>query len=204
MPESPFDVSTLHSYAHLLDKECAYRLAVISPTASGVVEAAGSWLFDRAKGGWRIGLFVIDPVESADAAALRILGVDKVEPLSALKPTDIESASAIAVDSTTLDGAPMLAKRLHALALRRATEILMWGPAPAHWAELCEVVRYLNPSTASRAFKARALTVSGSTAGDDGTAETFHRVTAVSLRYGSDLLAADSTTAASPGSRANP
>jgi hypothetical protein len=179
-----------------LDKECAYRLAVISPTASGVVEAAGSWLFDRAKGGWRIGLFVIDPVEPADAAALQILGVDKVEPLSALKPADIESASAIAVDSTVLDDATMFAKGLHALALRRATEILMWGSAPAHWTELCEDVRYPNPSTASRAFKARALTVSGATAGDDGTTETFHRVTAVSLRYESDLHAADSTTAA--------
>lgn len=204
MPESPFKASTLHSSANLLDKGCAYRLAVISPTASGVVAAAGSWLFDRAKGGWRIGLFVIDPVEPADEAALRILGVDTVEPLSALKPADIESASAIAVDSTILDGATMLAKRLHALALCRATEILMWGPAPAHWTKVCEDVRYLNPSTASRAFKARALTVSGAKAGDDGTVETFHRVTAVFLRYGSDLHAADSTTAASPGSRANP
>jgi len=100
MPESPFKALTLHSYAHLLDKGFAYRLAVISPTVSGVVTAAGSWLFDRAKGGWRIGLFVIDPVEPADAAALRILGVDKVEPLSARKLDDIESASAIAVDST--------------------------------------------------------------------------------------------------------
>lgn len=199
MPESPFKTSTPHSYAHLVDKGCAYRLAVISPTASGVVAAAGSWLFDRAKGGWRIGLFVIDPVEPADAAALQILGVDTVEPLSALEPTDIESASAIAVESTILDGATMLAKRLHALALRRATEILMWGPAPAHWTKLCEDVRCPNPSTASRAFKACALTVSGATAGDDGTAETFHRVTAVSLRYDSDLHAADCTTAASPG-----
>jgi len=196
MPESPFKALTLHSYAHLLDKGFAYRLAVISPTVSGVVTAAGSWLFDRAKGGWRIGLFVIDPVEPADAAALRILGVDKVEPLSARKLDDIESASAIAVDSTVLNDATMLAKGLHALALRRTTEILMWGPAPAHWTELCEDVRYPNPSTASRAFKARALTVFGETAGDDGTAETFHRVTAVSLRYESDLHAADSTTAA--------
>jgi hypothetical protein len=58
MPESSFKASTLHSYAPLLDKGFAYRLAVISPTASGVVAAAGSWLFDRAKSGWRIGLFL--------------------------------------------------------------------------------------------------------------------------------------------------
>jgi len=170
----------------------AYRLIAVAPCVSEVVSAAGGWLFDRARSGWRIHVFTVDPVTAADTTSLEILGVETVAPLSALTSQELLCAAALAIDGEILGGGPLLAQRVYALVQHGATEVVVWGAMPARLKKQCVEVRQTSFSKASRVFKARALSVVGGTASADSVPdEIFGRVASPILRYHSDLRVAD-------------
>ncbi len=173
------------------DNDIAYRLVAIAPTVRDVVEAAGGWLFDRAKCGWKVETFIVDPITSADAVPLKILGVETVAPLSASSLEVVHRAAALAVCGGMLEGTTMLSKRVQALLQHTAAEVVVWGSAPARLQQQSEEVRHAPFSAASRVFKARALMAAGfAVAGSLESSETFFRIVPPTLRYRSDLVPA--------------
>ena len=174
-----------------LDNGLAYRLVAIAPTAGDIVEAAGGWLFDRAKCGWKVEAFIVDPITSADSVSLQILGVEKAAPLSASSLENLHRAAALAICGRTLEGTTMLSKRVHALIQRCASEVVVWGSTPARLLQQSEEVRHVPFSAASRAFKARALMAAGNAVASSlESSETFRRIVPPTLRYRSDLVPA--------------
>jgi len=178
------------------DYNLAYRLIAIAPCVSDVVSAAGGWLFDRARSGWRIHVFTVNPVTPADAMALEILGVESVAPLGMLTSEELQRVAALAIDGEILGGGAIFAQRVHALVQHGATEVVVWGAVPARLKRQCVEVRQTSFSKASRVFKARALSVVGVPARADSLPdEIFGRVASPILRYHSDLRVADNRQA---------
>jgi hypothetical protein len=173
------------------DNGIAYRLVAIAPTVRDVVEAAGGWVFDRAKCGWKVETFIVDPITSADAVSLKILGVERVAPLTASSLEVVHRAAALAICGGMLEGATMLSKRVQALLQHSATEVVVWGSAPAWLLQQSEEVRHAPFGAASRAFKARALMAAGfAVAISPEPSETFLRIVPPTLGYRSDLVPA--------------
>jgi hypothetical protein len=169
----------------------AYRLVAIAPTVRDVVEAAGGWLFDRARCGWKVETVIVDAITSADALSLKILGVERVAPLRASSLEILHRAAALAICGGMLEGTTMLSKRVQALLQHSATEVVVWGSAPARLQQQSEEVRHAPFSAASRVFKARALMAGGfAVAGSLEPSETFFRIVPPTLRYRSDLVPA--------------
>jgi hypothetical protein len=186
MPTPPASLPTHSGLIHWPDMDLPYRVAVVAASIDDAVSSVGAWLFDRAKGGWKVRVFVADP---KDPLPLQILGVDTVEPITELRSADLQRSTALAIRGEVLTSNAMLAQRVYAPVLRQGKEVLIWGEPPEKMRHECEMVWYASPSSAASAFKKRALAAAGINASGDPTPETFHWAVRSTLRYSTDLSA---------------
>lgn len=131
-----------------------YRLDVIAPTVVDAVRFVGGWLFDRAKGGWDVSVFVADADE---ARPLRILGAE-VGDLDWRLEGPRRSPAALSV-AAELYATDERVRQVVCSALRsRAPEITVWGAGPSLDLSRKTVVTHHGLSAAARTYKAHALT----------------------------------------------
>jgi hypothetical protein len=143
-----------------------YDLAVLAADETDVVRAAGGWLCDRARAGWRVTVWLpsADPAHPA-VAALTVLGVraqTMESPAEALRAT---RTAAVALDAGVLAD-----PQCRAEVLRRAddagTEVTVWGNAAALGTDVRFHPVQHRLSAAARAFKQRAVSGLGEQAPD--------------------------------------
>ena len=146
---------------HLVDltEPGPLRLDVLAVNAADVVSSAGGWLFNRARAGWTVTVFL---TEHHDACALQILGAH-TSPLASL-PHVAPSGTTPHVLAAASDviGTDRRARAGVANALRFTGErIVMWGdPLPTD--PQCRVKNYQHRLTdAAMAFKAHASRAAG-------------------------------------------
>ena len=161
------------------DNLLSYDLLVLADDVEAVVGAAGGWLCDRVRAGWRV--TVLAPTE-LDPRPLTVLGLESAaeDTLIALPPG--RRTTALAVDAR-------LAARHQAtrdMVLRAVddayTEVTIWGDSALFAADRRFRRVHHRLSAAARAFKGSALRICG-TAAADLTVETFH---SAALWYPSD------------------
>ncbi|WP_174523794.1 MULTISPECIES: hypothetical protein [Mycobacteriaceae] len=100
-----------------------YRLDVAARTPVDAVERVGGWLFDRARAGWDVTVFVAEP---GDPRPLWILGVEMGDLEKALElPHRLPAALSVAAELYTID--PRLRDVVRTTLSRRTPEITVWG-----------------------------------------------------------------------------
>jgi hypothetical protein len=165
------------------DSLLSYDLLVLADDVESVVGAAGGWLCDRVRAGWRV--TVLAPTE-LDPRPLTILGLGTAaaDTLIALPPG--RRPTALAVDAR-------LAARHEAtrdMVLRAVddtrTEVTMWGASSLFATDRRFRRVHHRLSAAARAFKSSALRSCGAPAADL-RAEAFHSAALWYPSDGSDL-----------------
>ncbi|MGW0180412.1 hypothetical protein [Nocardia sp. NPDC003345] len=136
-----------------------YRLDIVAHSVRDAVEHAGGWLFDRAVAGWEVSVLVTEP---ADDRPLRILGARMLNLRTVLDSGGSNrQPHALAVATGVLERDARMSKGLHAALNDGGLQVVGWGEgwpkAPGYRVD--PVVHRL--SAAARAFKAQALTATG-------------------------------------------
>lgn len=147
-----------------------YDLAVVAADVTGTVCAAGGWLCDRVRAGWDVTVYV--PAGS-DPRPLAILGVatEVVESVSeALRRV---SPAALAMDVDTLIADAAVGAHVRFAVERGATEVTLWGAAPAAGLDHRVTRVQHRLSAAAEAFKAQALMAGAQSAESVSAAEEF-------------------------------
>lgn len=146
-----------------------YNLTVIANDVESVVAAAGGWLCDRMRAGWRVTARV---PAGHDVHALTILGV-RAEPVeSVVDALRGLSTVAIAVDARILRHDERVRRELLRLVDDERAEVTLWGESTLFESD-ARFQRVRHPlSVAARAYKSRALRATGQTQ-DDGAVEEF-------------------------------
>jgi hypothetical protein len=174
-------IGVRHSAAGLLE----YDLTVVGRDALDVVGAAGGWLCDRVRAGWRVSAVLTDGV---DDGPLQVLGVRSVtaeaDPVVLVR----SNPAALAVSAELLEADPVLRAEVLRVAERGNTEFTVWG----RWQ-----VGRMSPtrhvlSGAARAFKLQALAMAGYSLGTSCSAtdsvEEFHSCALWYPPAGPDLM----------------
>jgi hypothetical protein len=147
-----------------------YDLAVVATDVTDTVRAAGGWLCDRVRAGWDVTVYV--PAGS-DPRALAILGVTArvVDSVSSALRESSAAALAMHVDTLTADAA--LGAHVRFAVERGATEVTLWGTAPAAGLDhrVARVEHRL--SAAAEAFKRQALAAGAQSTQSASQAEEF-------------------------------
>ena len=152
------------------DGECLrYRLDVVAASTADVVQSAGGWLYDRVMAGWEVTVLL---PRSCDTRALRILGVQALNPEAALDLRDSTSQSlAVSAAAFTAD-ASVREKVLESLG-GRLTEVALWGDGwPLAVSRAMTQAQHVL-SMAARRFKGYALTAAGIRCDSVDPAETL-------------------------------
>ncbi len=167
-----------------LDPVTCCSLTVVCVDVASTVRAAGGWLFDRARAGWRVTAWA--PAGS-DVTPLRILGVETTFFFEAeLEPSLFTPMPAsLAVAAELLTSSSPLNARAQALS-RRGMEVVVWGDEAFTSGQTFEQARH-RLSAAASAFKARALRSASSVATED-SAELFRTCGSwYAIEHGVDL-----------------
>lgn len=132
------------------------RVDVLAVGVADVVVSAGGWLFDRARSGWAVTVFL--PTEE-DVRPLHILGI-KAFPLQRFSdelPRSTGRPHTVAASSAVVDG-DRRARANVSLALRRAPgRVIVWGdPRPGNLGNRFGALDH-QLSVAAVAFKKQAL-----------------------------------------------
>lgn len=174
-------VGVRHSVAGLLE----YDLTVIGRDAVDVVCAAGGWLCDRVRAGWRVSVLL---TEAADSRPFQVLGARGMaadtDPVSLVR----SSPAALAISADLLEVDQVLRAEIQRLAERGSAELTVWGQWPRGvLAGRVSPTRH-RPSAAARAFKSHALAAAGSSSTATDSAEEFHSCALWYPPDGSDLV----------------
>ncbi|MBI3226255.1 MAG: hypothetical protein HYZ39_14480 [Mycolicibacterium cosmeticum] len=163
----------------------SYELSVIAAEPLDAVRAAGGWMCDRVRAGWKVNVLV---PQRFDPRPLGILGVRAY----ALE-TDLElltaDPAALAVSAQAWDLDARMRRNVVRAVERRAIEVSVWGARPPEVAGRVEpVVHRLSP--AARAFKAQALIAAGDDPAAGTASEEFHSCALWYPLDGPDLISA--------------
>ena len=154
-----------------------HRLTVLAASPADVVQLAGGWLFDQARAGWDVNVWVAG---AEDRRPLTILGAGAISGDRDAVLSDVAADGAVAITAELL--------RLHAgvrawvlgAAKRPGAKITVLGEWPAALGGPIDPVHH-QCSVAAQAFKARAMAAAGSV--DEATAgEKLFEVSANVLR----------------------
>lgn len=131
-----------------------HQLTVLAASIADVVGRAGGWLFDQARAGWSVDVWVL---ERRDPRPLRILGVGHLDGASDTVLRDIPRNGALAVSAELLRVEARVCDQVLESARRGVAEVTVWG---SEWP--VELGGPTDPgehrlSVAARAFKASAL-----------------------------------------------
>jgi hypothetical protein len=127
-------------------------VTVIAHDVGDVVRAAGGWMLDRVRAGWRVRVVVPD---GSDIHPLQILGVKAryaAEPLNARWLRDVPATVATAAE--TFD--QPIGAQIDALQRNYDIEVAVWGDGEIRSALPFDDVRH-RLSSAAASFKVRAL-----------------------------------------------
>jgi hypothetical protein len=150
-----------------------------------VVRAAGGWLCDRVRAGWRVSAVLTG---ASDARPFQVLGVRAMpvgtDPLVLVR----SGPAALAISADVLDADQALRAEVLRVVERGGTELTVWG----QW-ESGVLAGRVAPtrhqlSGAARAFKTQALTVAGSNCAATDSVEEFHSCALWYPPEGSDLM----------------
>lgn len=167
-------------------------LTALCVDVASTVRAAGGWLFDRVRAGWRV--TALAPLGS-DAAPLRILGAETMFFPAGLDPSSFQAQlepslftpmpASLAVAAELLGSSAALNTRVQALA-RRGMEVVVWGDDGFPSDESFDRARH-RLSPAASAFKDRALRAASSVGPQDSTELFRTRGSWYALEHGVDL-----------------
>ncbi|MDY6995513.1 MAG: hypothetical protein SW019_02885 [Actinomycetota bacterium] len=148
----------------------AYDLAVLAVDVEAVVAAAGGWLCDRVRAGWRVTVHTPGP---ADAGPLIILGVRTADGATAIDLLSRQRPAALAIDARLIAGDDPTRRVMLSAVDSARTEVTVWGETAlvAGDRRFSKVSHRL--SSAAAAFKDRALASCGTPIPDRRT-EEFH------------------------------
>lgn len=131
-----------------------YALTLVTDDVGEAVSAAGGWMIDRVRAGWRIEA-VVPPY--CDAKPLEILGVSATHLDTGSDPSWFTSRpAALAVGIGVLAPANPIRTQVQALMRDPGIEITIWGDGEFTSGRNFEAVRY-QLSQAAQAFKAHAM-----------------------------------------------
>lgn len=137
------------------DPHLRYHLDVIALDVTGLVQAAGGWLYHRASTGWDVNVMV--PGDQ-NLRPLQILGVrtaDLETGLSAATGDVAGHGLAVVADAFVAD--PRIRQRVQSALRRSVTEVVLWGESwPVTVNHRLGAVRHVL-TVAGRAFKRQAL-----------------------------------------------
>lgn len=131
-----------------------HQLTVLAASMADVLRLAGGWLFDQARAGWVVNVWVLD---RPDRRPLTILGTSTVGGDIDTVLRDIPPNGALAVSAELLRADSRVRAQVLELVRSRAAEVTVWGDSwPA------ELGGPIDPgehrlSVAAQAFKACAL-----------------------------------------------
>lgn len=153
-------------------RQLRFRMAVLGPTVSDVVIAAGGWICDRAMSGWDVTVATAD--HSGDPRALQILGATGIDLGCALNLHGRGPwPHALAVSATTYAGDEGVRAGVRDALKVGFPLVTMWGgeSVPAELVERVDVVHH-QVSRGAQLFKSHALgTLAAAEPGGD--AEVF-------------------------------
>lgn len=143
------------------DRQLRYDLTVIAADADTVVAAAGGWLCDRVRAGWRV---TVQVPPGTDVRGLTILGLHCAERDSDGDWLTRATPAAIAIDAAVLRRDEQLRAELLRVVDAAVVEVTVWGDSGLFAADrrFRRVSHRL--SAAARAFKSAALLSAGVTA----------------------------------------
>ncbi|WP_374157270.1 hypothetical protein ACEWX3_18395 [Mycobacterium sp. G7A2] len=193
MTARTFDVDDLRTGGHkgpgvrrTGEKLLTYDLAVLAGDVATVVTAAGGWLCDRVRAGWRV--TVLTPGGAVDTTALTILGVDWAPGTSLSELPGGHHPTAVAVDARLLAGCAYTRSALLEILDGARTEVTVWGESPSLEAGRRFHRVHHRLSAAARAFKSHAVQACGGPA--DLSVEEFHSIALWYAPDGTDLAPA--------------
>jgi len=162
-----------------------YDLTVIARDAAEVVAAAGGWLCDRVRAGWRVSVLLTGV---ADERPFQVLGVRVLpagtEPLAVVR----SGPAALAIAADVLESDQQLRTDVLRTVERGGTEFTVWGDwRSGVLAGRVSPTRH-QMSGAARAFKRQALAVAGSACVTNDSVEEFHSWALWYPPEGSDLM----------------
>jgi hypothetical protein len=158
-----------------------YQLNVVALTTEDVVRSAGGWLYDSARAGWDVNVFVAD---GGDPRPLTILGATALD-LSESLLSIVQRASrgeALAVSADLLDADARVRGEVLRVLKRGLAEVTVWGTRwPAGLGRQADSVAH-EVSAAARAFKSHALVAADVSTDAVTPTETLLRVGTGSFR----------------------
>jgi hypothetical protein len=141
---------------------CRYRLHVAASDLVELIAAAGGWLADRAMAGWHVTAYIAG---DHDDRVLEILGVGAVDFGSALDWRDPTALHTLAVTPDLYQRDKQIRARVRrAIATGEAEANVIGDAYPPDLRRVPTTVEH-QCSSAARAFKRRALTDAGGSAG---------------------------------------
>jgi hypothetical protein len=164
--------------AHPLHARLSYELSVVAVDPLDAVRAAGGWMFDRVRAGWKVKVLV---PQRYDSRPFDILGVRAC----ALETNfDLVTAdpAALAVSAQAWGMDARMRRDVVRAVERRAIEVSVWGSQPSEMAGRVEPVQH-RLSPAARVFKAHAMAAAG---GDPATVTATEEFHSCALWYPSD------------------
>ncbi len=154
-----------------------HQLAILATNLADLVGLAGGWLFDRARAGWDVNVWLEG---CSDVRPLTILGANATRQSAQSALRDAPRGGALAVGAGLLRDDPRV--RAHVFELvKRDAEVMVWGDEwPAELGGRVETIEH-RLSVAARAFKAQAL-AAADVAADVGATETLFDLGVESFR----------------------
>ena len=163
----------------------SYELSVVAADPLDAVHAAGGWMCDRVRAGWKVNVLV---PQRFDPRPLDILGVRACALEADLDRLTTDPA-ALAVSARAWDLDARMRRNVVRAVERRTVEVSVWGSHPPEVAGRVQAVRHrLTP--AARAFKAHALIAAGGDPATVTSAEEFHSCALWYPLDGPDLISA--------------
>lgn len=131
-----------------------HQLTVLAASIADVVGLAGGWLFDQARAGWDVDVWVL---ERPDPRPLTILGVGHLDGECDTVLRDVARTGALAVSAELLRSDAGVCDQVLESARRGVAEVTVWGSEwPVELGGPTDAGEH-RLSVAARAFKASAL-----------------------------------------------
>nr|WP_228768628.1 hypothetical protein [Mycolicibacterium malmesburyense]CRL66775.1 hypothetical protein CPGR_00119 [Mycolicibacterium malmesburyense] len=154
-----------------------HQLSILAANVADLVGSAGGWLFDRARAGWDVHVWVED---CPDVRPLTILGANAAGQGAQTRLRDMPRDGALAVSAALLRDDPRVRALVFDL-VRRGAEVTAWGDDwPVELGGRIDASEH-RLSVAARAFKAHALAAADMASGV-GTTETLFDLSVESFR----------------------
>jgi hypothetical protein len=135
-----------------------YELTVVACDVVDAVGAAGGWMYDRVRAGWKVNVVVPD---RCDVLPLRILGVHALSAEQNLETVRNSPPAALAVSTEVLCSDDSITGDVLRIINGDTTEVTVWGDElPAELARRVNKVQH-RLSGAARAIKEHAALAAG-------------------------------------------